>query len=411
MAQKSILIICWDFPPNNAIGGRRWAKIAKSLLKFNHKVSVICQRPKPQKGSAPWISNETLSKIAFFYIDPDFLVKWLNDYQSSLKFLKLRIASFLLPRLYKGTIYDKAIGIEKKFLEICSTAIKEKGVDTVFVTGAPFNLMYYTAKLKSKFPHVIIVADYRDPWIHAQNYGMQNLSLSKKQQELEKQNFVFEQVDLVTAPNTFLLEEIRTGYTGAKSDIAVFKELPHAFDPDDVVAVKKRASADFKIRILYAGTLYLGIESYLKFLNESLTYIKQRNKVLLPEIVFYTNEKNGATCFDGNQDCVTFKDQIGDGIFAEIQNSDFVIILLSEHNKNYVTSKYYEYLPYGKKYIYVGPEGYVSSKTEKEGLGYSLRRKRDLYDILTKEDAGVAPMLDISKYTFDQTVKSFLAEL
>lgn len=411
MAQKSILIICWDFPPNNAIGGRRWAKIAKSLLKFDHKVSVICQRPKSLKGSAPWISNEILSKIAFFYIDPDFLVKWLNDYQSRLKFLKLRIASFLLPRLYKGTIYDKAIGIEEKFLELCSTAIRERRVDTVFVTGAPFNLMYYTAKLKSKFPHVIIVADYRDPWIHAQNYGMQNLSLSKKQQELEKQNFVFEQVDVVTAPNAFLLKEIRTAYTGTKSDIAVFKELPHAFDPDDVVAVKKTANTRFKIRILYAGTLYLGIESYLKFLNESLNYIKDHSKTLLPEIVFYTNEKNGATCFEDNQDCVTFKDQIGDGIFAEIQNSDFVIILLSEHNKNYVTSKYYEYLPYGKKYIYIGPEGYVASKTEKEGFGYSLRKQSDLYNVLTNRDPGTSSMPDISKHTFDQTVKEFLAGL
>ena len=41
MPDKKILLICWDFPPNNGIGGRRWAKLIKYLAKSDVECHVM----------------------------------------------------------------------------------------------------------------------------------------------------------------------------------------------------------------------------------------------------------------------------------------------------------------------------------------------------------------------------------
>ena len=396
------MIICWDFPPHAAIGGRRWAKMAKSLLKRGYNISVITSELTESSKKLAWISQKELDKISVHYLHHHKLTNWLNDYSSPFKFFKIHLARLLLFSFFKGTIFDRAIGVEKCFLELARQLITENAITTVFVTGAPFNLVYYAARLKVIFPELKIVADYRDPWINAQNYGMKNLSVSKMRDEHAKQDYVFEQVDYITAPNSFLLQEIKESYTGVKGIQAKFVELPHAFDPDDVVQTIVPAKKDAKIKIIYGGTLYLGIDRYLELFNKAISQVRQNLKDRPLEVFFYTNESDKCLLFEENKDCVKFSKAVGDKIFDEVAGSDFILILLSEHNKNYVTSKYYEFLPYKKPYLYVGPEGFVSEKIEKEGFGYCLKEPGDLAEILRKNDVQKSSVeKELTHYTFD----------
>ncbi len=407
MNQRKVLVICWEFPPNNSIGGRRWAKISKSLLKLGYSVSVISTEPGSQAKKSTWISDEDLGRIKLHYCPGNLLEKWLNDYKSPFSFLKIRLARILLSTFFNGTIFDKAIGVKRRFISLAADVIRKDKIDLVFVTGTPFSLLYYTALLKQDFKDLKVVADYRDPWLEAQNYGMQQLSPRRKDFERKKQNYVFEQVDYVCAPNPVLLAEIRNTYTGKGPVKAKFIELPHAFDPDDVVHAANAAVTE-TTKIIYAGTVYLGIEDYLKFLNESVTYCRQQAPGLKLEISFYTYQKEQEVIFKDNEDVVRFSGSIGDGVFQIARVSDFILILLSEHNKNYVTSKFFEFLPYQKPYLYVGPAGLVSEKIVKEGLGYYLKSKEDLYKVLSNTQR-LTPSGDaIDKYSFDSTTKNLL---
>ncbi|HOZ87745.1 MAG TPA: hypothetical protein PL029_08305 [Bacteroidia bacterium] len=408
MEKQNILVVCWDFPPNNSIGGRRWAKISKSFLKLGHSVSVIATTPIEYSQKSAWISPEDLSKIKLYYCPGNLLERWLNDYNSPLRFFRIRFAKLLLKLLYGGTIFDKAIGVQDKFIAIAREVIKNDKIHTLFVTGTPFNLLYYSALLKKEFQDLRIVADYRDPWLGAQNYGMQTLSPARKNFEIKKQNYVFEHVDYVCAPNPVLLQEIKNTYTGSENRLAEFIELPHAFDPDDVVPARSGEGSSGKIKIIYAGTVYLGIEKYLRFLNEAIAYVKQKGPGLAIELSFYTYQKEQESIFSDNRDLVKFSDSIGDGVFKIARSSDFILILLSEHNKNYVTSKFFEFLPYQKPYLYVGPPGLVSDKIVNEGLGYYLKQKEDLYHVLTSADRLQPSGASIEKYSFDAVTKNLL---
>lgn len=410
---KHILIVCWDFPPNNAIGGRRWAKIAKSLLRMDYTVSVIGHEAELSQEKPRWISHGEFSRIKFYGCRESLLTKWLNDYTSWFKAIKIRAAGFLLNLFYKGTIFDRTVGIEKRFLKLAQTIIKEQSIQTVFVTGAPFNLLYYAAQLRIMFPQIKLVGDYRDPWIHAQNYGMKGLSPRRKRQELEKQNFVFEQFDIITAPNAFLLEEIKQTYTGKSSKIARFVELQHAFDPDDVIVSNGRPlQSQTEIRLIYGGTLYIGIEKYLEFFNEALSYLKSKLPGKTVKVSFFTQELAHKKLFRANEDCVSFAKPVGDEIFSEIVTSDYILIFLSEHNKNYVTSKFFEFLPYNKPYLYIGPKGFVSDKIEKEGLGYFIKSVEDLYLVLNNpKDKNLSAGDTIKQYSFDAVTRNFILNI
>lgn len=402
--------MCWEFPPKRSIGGRRWAKLAKSFVKLNYKVSVISNMPSSRHEPFHWISTEIYSKIKTYNCDENFLVKWLNDYSSPLRKIKVRVAKFFLEVCFKGTIYDRTIGVENAFCTLAKKVIEKDNINIVFVTGAPFNLLYYTAMLREQFKSIKIICDYRDPWIKAQNYGMKELTEKRRSYELQKQNYVFEKVDIVTAPNGFLLQEIKETYTGKERKVAKFIELQHAFDPDDVITNRKVENK--KIKIVYAGALYLGSDIYLKLINDSIDHIKQNAPDFLPEITIYTNDMDKKDVFTRNSDTIKISNLIGEKIFEEVSKADYIIILLAEHNKNYLTSKFFEFLPYKKPYIYIGPMGFVSQKIEKEKFGFCLMDKTDLLKILsTQSNEKMISDGLINENTFDSITKEFLKKI
>lgn len=408
--QKNILIVCWDFPPNHGIGGRRWAKFAKNLLLLGHTVSVLGKAPKKENATISWIEEEYYNKIKRYTCKEHLLVTWLNDYKSALGFLKIRLAKFILNLFFKGTIYDKAIAVEDNFCELINRIIKEDKVNAVIVTGAPFNLMYYCAKIKELHPEIKLICDYRDPWLNAMNYGMAGLRASKKKDETDKQNFVMERADLITAPNKFLLEEIKHSYSGNALK-AAFYELPHAYDPDDVIKTSGATKLNQKAKIVYGGTLYIGSEEFLELLNRNVSYLKENDTALnkLVEITFYTNETNRSELFKDNKDLVKFNKSIGDKIFQEIIHCDYILLLLSEHNKNYITSKFYEFLPYNKPFLYIGPRGFVADKIITEKLGYCIFNETGLHEIVSgKQLVESISSVNITQYSFASRTSDLL---
>ena len=69
MPNKKTLLLCWDFPPNDGIGGRRWAKMAKWLLKSGHEIHVIKSKSKVGNQNSVWLSDVKSDQIHIYEVN------------------------------------------------------------------------------------------------------------------------------------------------------------------------------------------------------------------------------------------------------------------------------------------------------------------------------------------------------
>lgn len=389
---EKILLACYDYPPNTGIGGRRWAKFAKGLASLGHEVFVIKADPAEAKQHSDWTEDGTHPRIHVRSLPrhyPRVISHGTNGILDKLLyFYHLR----RLKRVEKGTIYDIAIGWEKDFLQEARRWIQKEGIRKVIATGAPFNLLYYAAKLKQENPELTLLCDYRDPWLNATNYGMANLSPERKKHEEKKQAFIMEWADLITAPNRFLLDEIKNTCTQAPK--ARFQELPHFFDPDDLKAFIDGSKTDQPgLNLVYGGTLYIGLEPYLENFARNLQALKQSDQTLLAElhVDIYTPHLHFAPHFAAAESSVKLHPVIGKEIFQKIHEADAVLIFLAAHNKHYLTTKFFEYLPFQKPLLFVGAEGHAATFIESQGLGLVVNKQQHLKEALHRLQEGTAP--------------------
>jgi hypothetical protein len=408
MPNKKTLLLCWDFPPNDGIGGRRWAKMAKWLLNSGHEIHVIKSKSRVGNQNSAWLSDVESNQIHIYEINTYWLVKWLNSSGNTFSDkLKNKFATIYLTVFSKGTIYDKAIGKESDVLKLASKIIELNKIENVIVTGAPFNLIYFAAKIKLVFPKLFVLADYRDPWLNAVNYGMQNLTAKNKLVEQNKQNLVFESIDVITAPNSFLLNEIKATYTGSNLIKANFVELPHAYDEDDFLIYDKLKEQNTQtLKIVYAGSVYLGSKSYLEeFINQINRYNSKNDHVV--ELEIYTDDHKSLQQFQNA--AISINPSIGKMIFNVISESDFVLILLAEHNKDFKTTKFYEFLPFQKPYLYIGSLGQVAKNISEDEMGFVIKDvKKDTVSFIESHFASKLFFNGLSKFrkhTFQKRVE------
>lgn len=411
LVNKNILIICWDFPPNSGIGGRRWAKFAKALIRNGHQIQVIKSENLSSTSNSVWTKDIDFEKIHVTEIKINWAVKWLHDYKSKLKAIKIRVAKLYLSIIERGTVFDKAIGVKTELLNKAEEIINRKKIDVVIVTGAPFNLIYYTAFLKKKFPKLKFIVDYRDPWINSVNYGMMHINESRRNEERRKQDFAFANIDIVTAPNKFLLEEIK-----ASSNSKQFPKLisvEHFYDLDDIVKLKKREIEKEKenISVIYAGALYSDTDKYLSVLAAGVKQFNSNSNAKI-KLDLFTDHRSNIFKDHGIDEYVRFSNNIGDKIFERLSDYDYILILLSDHNKNFKTTKYYEFLPYKIPYLYVGPMGEVARSIQEDDIGIVVRSKESVSEIYTSSNKTYGGFNEIESYSLqtraDQLEKLFL---
>lgn len=389
---EKILLACYDFPPNNGIGGRRWAKFAKGLASLGHEVFVIKADPAEASHHSDWTEDGAHPRIQVRSLPRRYPRVISHGPKNPVEKVLYHFHKWRLGQIEKGTIYDIAIGWEEDFLREARSLIQQEGIRKVIATGAPFNLLYYAAKLKQEMPELTLLCDYRDPWLNATNYGMADLPPERKKHEESKQAFIMEWADLITAPNSFLLDEIKG--TCTQPPKARFEELPHFFDPDDFKGIQlepKKEKAG--VSLIYGGALYNGLETVLEHFANELNEAEQSTPELTSnlEINLYTPHLSFSKHLSAASDLIKVHPVIGKAIFTKIQNADAVLIFLAEHNKNYLTTKFFEYLPFQKPILFLGAEGHAAAFIEAQQLGLVVNEREQLRDALRQLREGSAP--------------------
>jgi len=366
---KKILIVNYGFPPNDGIGGRRWAKYCKYLLKLGYQIHVIQAEYHTSKQS-PWAKDVESNQIIRYFLPLKYPAVFSKSNFNVIDKIKYRFLRLLYSLTTKKRIFDRTFLWEKQYCNLLEKIVVKENIKNIIVTGAPFYLFYYTALFAEKFQGLNLIADYRDPWIDAVNYGMNELSEEKREYEVSLQNMVAEKFSYITAPNQFLLDKIKSNIT-IKTNCK-FVELPHVYDKDDIVLSQPVNKEQGIIKIVYGGTVYLGSTEYLEKFSNVLDGIKQNSTELYSKIrfEFYTPDAHMLKMFDRHRQIVLTEKPIGEEIFKKVANADFCMIILSDHNKDYITTKFIEFSTLKKPFFYVGALGYVSDYIIKNNLGF-----------------------------------------
>lgn len=403
---KHIVIVNYAFPPNPGIGGRRWAKLAKQFIKNGDEVSVICKNFPNNSDKSVWTND--VKGVSYFPINiryPGVLVNPVKNFSDKVLY---RVSYIILKGLIKGNYFDLCAFWKAPILTQLQKLHQEKKIDVLITSGAPFNLLYFGAIFKKKNPEVKVIGDYRDPWLTARNYGISILNKRRKEEEIRKQNFILENIDYITAPNEFMLKQIQSEYSGNLKIKSEFYTIPHSFDWDDykqIHLLKKETSN--KLHFVYAGTLYHEIEHQLKEFKTFLNRLK--SATLEFQVDFYTNELDRAKEFTEYKE-VKFHTPLRENLFETLSHTDCLLIFLADHNKDFCTTKFYEFLPLNKPYLLFGPEGFVSNTIINNKLGYHHSEKKT-QEIISEIQKKQVQKNNLDTFSLNFIFKKFISEI
>ncbi|MFN0033175.1 MAG: hypothetical protein ACKVOR_13525 [Flavobacteriales bacterium] len=413
-ANKQILLINFDFPPNQGIGGRRWGKLAKQLAHEGYHVHVIKADPVEHNNPSTWSDDVQHPNIHVHSLPRSYpqvvshpTGKWIDK-------LRYRMAVKKLKRIERGTIYDISIGWNEVFAPSAAELIQKHNITNVIATGAPWNVLLYTVQLKEKFAALNIIVDYRDPWLNARNYGMQNLSPERKQAEVNKQKAVLMYADVVLTPYEYLTRELEDFAKEHKMGSAKFEVLTHFYDADDIKTTSTTNRSD-KIVFVYGGDLYYELDKELELLREQLLQLRNVKPDLYAQVEFRIfSTQPDYKKFEG-LDAVKMNGTIGKKIFEELQRADFSLVMLSHSKRNDRTTKFFEYLPLRKPMLVIADAGEVTNFVQQHQLGYVLNEtENSLEKILEHRLAGnlnFDAQFDIAPYSLHQATAQLIGYL
>jgi len=381
MSSKSILIISFFFPPFPRVGGRRWAKFAKYLIRNGYNVTVLCAKY-DNHDKSPWDNDikefeNNIVRIPLKKARYPFHRRNKQPRSFSGK-IRYRISFYyenLLSKLIKGDHFDESIKHSKKFHDTCLKLIKENGYKNIIVSASPFRYSYEIGKIKKQYPDINFILDLRDFW----EDWMHNIPDKKRlyERKLEEKTLGF--YDKIISPAERIINRLKKKYPQYEKK---FKTIPHAFDKDDlenntVNALRKRQNRE--IRFVYAGYFYPdpGIEINIKLIVQLMLKFKELNQT--PILHFYTYSSEYQNYFNNNglKENVFYQPLLNvKSLFTKIKNEyDFLIYMrgVNSNDKHFMSTKFYEQVALGLPILYVGPSGDVSDFLLKNKLGIFLQ--------------------------------------
>ena len=411
-SQEHILLVNFDFPPNQGIGGRRWGKLAKGLANQGYMVHVIKAKPIERNISCAWADDVRHPNIKVSEIRRTFPRVVSHVGSSIIDKILYRLMLLYLKAVVKGTIYDLSAQWGNVLVRECDRICKENNISRVIATGAPWHLLYVLACWNDRGLKLPFIVDFRDPWHQARIHGMKNLSASRREYEASKQARVLASASCILSPDPVILNEMADF---AKAKGIVIKNqllLRHFFDEDDFVDLlsgKEVSDERSFFKIVYGGDIYQDMEMEL---HQVLAFFNgnQQRKIRV-ELHIYSDARIPEVL--STLEAVKFFPTAGKAFYQIAASADALLIILPKHLNHVFSTKFYDYLPLKRPFIVATQGGAVADYVVEKKLGFVWMTgdKFPWYDELLDKGFISRDDLDITPYsltaTIDKLVSSF----
>lgn len=412
--KKNIVIVNYSYPPFNSIGSRRWAKFSKELAKEGHKIHVIYSK-NPHKNNSVW-TKDTLNKNIIKYELNNCWPKFLfNPSENLINRLASKAFLILINLFFKGIPNDEARfwkrSLQNTLFKICS----EQKIDIVIASGPPFRVLLYSL-MKDKFPYIQFYSDMRDEWLTGKLFNSK-ISISNYKNEMKNQELVIRKSDRILVTDISNKKSIEKDYKDFNDKIKV---IPHTIDLDEFQtdSISSNNNTE-KFRFIYGGNLpMIGKEDNFSPFLDAMMELKDNHIDLYnkTEFLFYINskwvinevKKRKLTNFH-------FKKMISPTEFNKIAlSTNYLLIFLPNHLKNYLITKNIDYLPLKKPIVLCSNKGLASDFLIKNEIGIHINCENNillqLKELLTNNKTFESRNYEklISKYSLERVTKKLL---
>lgn len=411
---SNTLIISFYFPPFARVGGRRWAKHAKYLQAQGLNVWVLAADI-VNDSSTSWINDTASYKDRIVRIPAKIKYPFFKRQLPNTIFEKVIWKLSLYYWRYKekktaGNLWDDSEGYQDQFYLSAKNVIRKNDIKVVVLSIGPYHYATIIKQLKKEFGHVKFVIDYRDYW----EDGLEELSLTKKNAELDLQQQVLHAADALITVNDEMTNHFKVKLIGKR----IFT-LPHCYDPADMqptVVSTKRNREGSSISFIYGGALYGKMDNHMTVFGHFIDALKKDN--YLPNVNFYSPQPAYETILN-NHDIQLNKYLPLKEYVQKMLAADYVLFFRPDWSPNAFSSKFFEMISLRKPILYFGPESEVSRFLIKNNLGIHFNEqnfKESFNKFIVNLEKGDIPNFnyDINQHTFENKTKelvSFLNEL
>lgn len=349
---KKVLLVCYEFPPNTGIGGRKWAFLANYLVKRDIELHVLTKENKDCEDFAWGLNLHEVKKHFFKSNYPTIL----NHYPVSiLSKIKYRIILLFLKIFIRGNFYDRGKLLEKTIIKKTNDICREHSIENIIFTGGPFSFLYFGSLIKKLNPRLNFIADSRDPWTYGNYHGFDNLSKYRQKFELMYLKNVLSSADVITVPNAKIKDYYLSIDTKANLEVQ-----PHAIDE---FFVKKRNLINReRLLLVNFGSQYFELEAWMGSINNEIKHTKI-------DIEFYTSDLKYKKIFENNQSVEFIKPVNNNIVFEVLSRASSALLFVNRHIKDFLSTKYIESFAARIPIVLIGERGYVSDFIEKNRLG------------------------------------------
>ncbi len=413
------LIVNFTFPPYPGIGGRRWAKFAKYLQRNNVDIEVIAARLLDSKTS-PWLKDTVEYNNQITYVKPPYprvmgtvpagLLHKIK-YKLALEFVKIRHGNY--------NYFDPSSRFGFRIKKRIESRLK-KGVKNVIVSCGPFHMAAEIIELKTHYPDVNFIVDFRDPWANNRtSFGFQTIGELRLQKEKELELKVIKGYDKVLSVsqqmNDYFIQI--SGENPQK-----FSTLPNGFDKDDfnfnaeIGNIRKDA-----LQFVFTGTLYNKVMHVMQDLVAALLKIKAEKPEMYAALKFdfYGQVPNWFSPVTAAvSDILKIHGEVElNEVYSKINESQICMLFLTDDLTYSRSTKFYEYIAAKKPIAVFSIGGETGNYLAEKGAGYACNVGQlsegleAIYNDWKMDNLPINPQLDIHEFDTEFLASKVMALL
>lgn len=384
MSRLNVLLVVYAFPPAGGVGVLRAASLARYFPAEDIRLDVLTTRNPSAVVTDSTLLREIPPEVTihrtFTFDIPFGLKKRLKRLVTGGRPPAPRTdnrAPASKPNLLKRALQDMLLpDPQVTWLPFLTKAarriVRERGIDLVIITGAPFSPFLLIEPLKREYPHLAIVADFRDEWLSTSFDNVSFLfSRSERAQRfaIKAEACIVKNASCVVAVTEATRQEIRARYPNEPN--SKFQLIPNGFDATrlhrSVSSPGSRTAG--KIVVTYLGSVYTSTEptTLVQALQSLPTEIKSQFKL---RFIGHIEEPRFRESLMQLGEMVELRSYLPQHeALAAMTETDYV--LLVSHDPLNVGGKFYDYVGGGKPILgAVHPQGETRRLLEEMRAGW-----------------------------------------